>query len=63
MNAPHEPLSRMLTAHPWHGIAPGDPENCVTVYVEIVPTDDPVDPRFLVACALLAVLADARREA
>jgi uncharacterized protein YxjI len=28
----------------------------------IVPADDPVDPRFLVACALLAVLADARRE-
>jgi hypothetical protein len=30
--------------------------------LEIVPTNDPVDPRFLVACALLAVLADARRE-
>jgi len=31
--------------------------------LEIVPaTGDPVDPRFLVACALLAVLADARRE-
>jgi hypothetical protein len=30
--------------------------------LDIVPTDDPVDPRFLVACALLAVLADERRE-
>jgi len=30
--------------------------------LEIEPADDPVDPRFLVACALLAVLADARRE-
>jgi hypothetical protein len=30
--------------------------------LEIVQTDNPVDPRFLVACALLAVLADARRE-
>jgi inorganic pyrophosphatase len=39
VKAPHELLSRLLTAHPWHGIAPGDPEHCVTVYVEIVPTD------------------------
>jgi uncharacterized protein YxjI len=31
--------------------------------LEMVQTDNPVDPRFLVACALLAVLADARREA
>ena len=39
MNAPHELLSRLLTAHPWHGIAPGDPASSITVYVEIVPTD------------------------
>ena len=39
MKAPHELLSRLLTAHPWHGIAPGDPEDADTVYVEIVPTD------------------------
>jgi inorganic pyrophosphatase len=39
VKAPHELLSRLLTAHPWHGIAPGDPENAFTVYVEIVPTD------------------------
>jgi len=39
VKAPHELLSKLLTAHPWHGIAPGDPANCVTVYVEIVPTD------------------------
>ncbi|TMA21897.1 MAG: inorganic pyrophosphatase, partial [Deltaproteobacteria bacterium] len=32
-------LSRLLTAHPWHGIAPGDPASSITVYVEIVPTD------------------------
>jgi hypothetical protein len=31
--------------------------------LEMVQTDNPVDPRVLVACALLAVLADARREA
>jgi len=39
VKAPHELLSRLLTAHPWHGIAPGDPASSVTVYVEIVPTD------------------------
>jgi len=39
VNAPHELLSRLLTAHPWHGIAPGDPASSITVYVEIVPTD------------------------
>ena len=39
MNAPHELLSRLLTAHPWHGIAPGDPASSITVNVEIVPTD------------------------
>ena len=39
MKAPHELLSRLLTAHPWHGIAPGDPASSITVYVEIVPTD------------------------
>jgi len=39
VKAPHELLSRLLTAHPWHGIAPGDPAGSVTVYVEIVPTD------------------------
>jgi inorganic pyrophosphatase len=33
-------LSRMFTAHPWHGIPPGDPDDIVNVYVEIVPTDD-----------------------
>jgi inorganic pyrophosphatase len=35
----HKLGSRLLTAHPWHGIAPGDPRSSVTVYVEIVPTD------------------------
>ena len=39
MKTPHELHSRLLTAHPWHGISPGDPASSVTVYVEIVPTD------------------------
>lgn len=35
-----ELLSRLFTAHPWHGISPGDdaPEK-VTSYIEIVPLD------------------------
>jgi hypothetical protein len=30
--------------------------------LEIARADDPLDPRFLIACALIAVLADTRRE-
>ncbi|HET9752219.1 MAG TPA: inorganic diphosphatase, partial [Myxococcales bacterium] len=29
----------MFQAHPWHGVAPGDPAGVVQAYVEIVPTD------------------------
>jgi len=29
----------MFQAHPWHGVAPGDPAGVVQAYIEIVPTD------------------------
>src|SRR4051794_40435459 len=29
----------MFQAHPWHGVAPGDPAGVVEAYIEIVPTD------------------------
>jgi inorganic pyrophosphatase len=29
----------MFQAHPWHGVAPGDPGDLVQAFVEIVPTD------------------------
>lgn len=32
-------LSIMFQAHPWHGVAPGDPADVVQAYVEIVPSD------------------------
>ena len=32
-------LRLMFHAHPWHGVAPGDPAGVVEAYVEIVPTD------------------------
>ncbi|HWE22662.1 MAG TPA: inorganic pyrophosphatase [Myxococcales bacterium] len=32
-------LATLFQAHPWHGVAPGDPGAFVNVYVEIVPSD------------------------
>ncbi|MGZ6124818.1 MAG: inorganic pyrophosphatase [Myxococcales bacterium] len=32
-------INTMFQAHPWHGVAPGDPARVVLAYVEIVPTD------------------------
>lgn len=32
-------LDTLFAAHPWHGIAPGDPAGALTAYIEIVPTD------------------------
>jgi inorganic pyrophosphatase len=32
-------LSTLLQAHPWHGVAPGKPDDILNAYVEIVPTD------------------------
>src|SRR5437588_107560 len=29
----------MFQAHPWHGVAPGDPAGVIQAYIEIVPTD------------------------
>jgi inorganic pyrophosphatase len=31
-------LATMFQAHPWHGVAPGDPEGVVNAYIEIVPS-------------------------
>jgi len=33
-----ELLATLFQAHPWHGIAPGDPEGTVNAYIEIVPS-------------------------
>jgi len=32
-------LDVMFQAHPWHGVAPGDPADVVQAFIEIVPTD------------------------
>jgi inorganic pyrophosphatase len=32
-------LSTIFAAHPWHGVAPGDPAGVVQAFIEIVPTD------------------------
>ncbi len=32
-------LDTLFAAHPWHGIDPGNPEQALTAYIEIVPTD------------------------
>jgi inorganic pyrophosphatase len=32
-------IKLMFQAHPWHGVAPGDPADVVQAYIEIVPTD------------------------
>jgi inorganic pyrophosphatase len=32
-------LRVMFQAHPWHGVAPGDPAGVVQAFIEIVPTD------------------------
>jgi len=32
-------IKTMFQAHPWHGVAPGDPAGVVQAYIEIVPTD------------------------
>ena len=32
-------INMMFQAHPWHGVAPGDPAGVVQAFVEIVPTD------------------------
>ncbi len=31
-------LVTMFQAHPWHGVAPGDPEGVINAYIEIVPS-------------------------
>jgi len=33
-----ELLATLFQAHPWHGIPPGDPEDMVNAYIEIVPS-------------------------
>ena len=36
----HDLLALLFQAHPWHGVAPGDPaQGAVSAYIEIVPTD------------------------
>jgi len=41
--SPHEELDKlikiMFQAHPWHGVAPGDPADVIQAFIEIVPTD------------------------
>lgn len=37
MNA-EDLLATLFQAHPWHGIAPGDPEGVINAYIEIVPS-------------------------
>jgi len=32
-------VATMFQAHPWHGVAPGDPASVIEAYIEIVPTD------------------------
>ena len=32
-------ITTMFQAHPWHGVAPGDPSGVMLAYIEIVPTD------------------------
>jgi len=32
-------INIMFQAHPWHGVAPGDPASVVQAFIEIVPTD------------------------
>jgi inorganic pyrophosphatase len=32
-------IKTMFQAHPWHGVAPGDPADVVQAFIEIVPTD------------------------
>ena len=34
-----ELLATLFQAHPWHGVAPGDPAGIVNAYIEIVPSD------------------------
>src|SRR5919108_220520 len=34
-----EPLATLFQAHPWHGVAAGDPADFVNAYIEIVPSD------------------------
>src|SRR3954468_1918280 len=32
-------FTMLFQAHPWHGVAPGDPAAVIEAYIEIVPTD------------------------